>query len=53
MARLHLFEFEDLQWFPSTIRNYMTDFLQVVSNKFDFYKPITPILKRGVDASDF
>ena len=53
MARLHLFEFEDLQWFPSTIRNYMTDFLQVVSNKFDFYKPITPILKRGVDASDY
>lgn len=51
MPRLHLVEFEDLQWFPKTIRNYMTDFLQFVANKFDFYKTITPILKKGVDAS--
>lgn len=29
----------------------MTDFLQFVANKFDFYKTITPILKKGVDAS--
>lgn len=51
MARIHLVEFEDLQWFPKAIRNYMTDFLQFVANRFDFYKTITPILKRGVDAS--
>ncbi len=51
MARLHLVEFEDLQWFPKIIRNYMTDFLQFVANKFDFYKTITPILKKGIDAS--
>lgn len=51
MARLHLVEFEDLKWFPKNIRNYMTDFLQFVANKFDFYKTITPILKKGVDAS--
>lgn len=51
MARIHLVEFEDLHWFPKTIRNYMTDFLQFVANKFDFYKTITPILKKGVDAS--
>ena len=51
MARIHLVEFEDLNWFPKTIRNYMTDFLQFVANKFDFYKTITPILKKGVDAS--
>ncbi len=29
----------------------MTDFLQIVANKFDFYKTITPILKKGVEAS--
>jgi hypothetical protein len=51
MARIHLFEFEDLKWFPSSIRNYMTDFLQFTANKFDFYKTITPILKKGVEAS--
>lgn len=51
MARIHLVEFEDLNWFPKVIRNYMTDFLQFVANKFDFYKTITPILKKGVDAS--
>ena len=51
MARLHLVEFEDLKWFPKNIRNYMTDFLQFTANKFDFYKTITPVLKKGVDAS--
>ena len=44
MKRLHLFEFEDLPWFPGFIRNYGTDFLQFVSNKFDLYKGITPLL---------
>lgn len=42
MARVHLFEFEDLKWFPKNIRNYMTDFLQFVTNKADFYKDTTP-----------
>lgn len=27
MARIHAFEFEDQAWFPSVIREYMTDFL--------------------------
>jgi len=27
MARIHAFEFEDQRWFPSLIRDYMTDFL--------------------------
>lgn len=51
MPRLHLVEFEDLNWFPKNIRNYMTDFLQFTANKFDFYKTITPVLKKGVEAS--
>lgn len=48
MKRLHLFEFEDLEWFPKFLRNYVTDFLQFVSNKFDIYKPIIPILQKGL-----
>ncbi len=27
MGRLHLFEFEDQSWFPSLLREYMTDYL--------------------------
>ena len=48
MSRIHLFEFEDFRWFPAFIRNYMTDFLQFVSNAFDFYKPTVPILEKGL-----
>ena len=51
MSRIHLFEFEDLKWFPSFLRNYMTDFLQFISNKFDVYKPIVPIIEEGLEKS--
>ena len=51
MGRLHLFEFEDQQWFPSFLRNYMTDFLQHISNVFDIYKPIVPIIEKGLELS--
>ena len=51
MARLHLFEFEDQQWFPKIIRNYMTDFLQFVANTFKLFKDAPAILKKGVVAS--
>lgn len=48
MARLHLFEFEDQPWFPSRIRDYMTDYLQFASNTFDLHKGIVPIIKKGL-----
>lgn len=51
MKRFHLFEFEDLPWFPSTIRNFGTDYLQYVANKFDFYKDMVPLLLKGVRKS--
>jgi hypothetical protein len=49
MARVHLFEFEDQKWFPAFLRNYLTDFLQYGSNKFNLYSNVTPILKKGID----
>ena len=52
MARIHLFEFEDQSWFPSFLRNYMTDYLQFVANSFDMYKICVPILKKGVEAAE-
>jgi hypothetical protein len=49
MKRVHLFEFEDFQWFPSSIRNYLTDFLQFVSNRFDIYKNVVPLIEEVLD----
>ena len=51
MKRLHFFEFEDLGWFPAIIRNYMTDYLQEVTNRFDFYRELVPVLAKGVQKS--
>ncbi len=45
MARIHLFEIEDQNWFPGFLRNYMTDFLQFLSNKTKMYRPIIPIIQ--------
>jgi len=51
MQRMHLFEWEDQQWFPAFIRNFGTDFLQFVSNKADFYQAVVPIIKKGIEQS--
>lgn len=51
MARIHLFEFEDQKWFPNFLRNYGTDFLQFLSNKTKMYKPIIPIIEKGLKKS--
>ena len=48
MPRLHLFEFEDLSWFPKGLRDYGTDFLRFVANRFDAYKPMAPLIIKGV-----
>lgn len=46
--RFHLFEFGDLIWFPHIFRRFTTDFLEFGANKFDVYKPIIPIVKKGI-----
>ncbi len=48
MKRVHLFEFEDQRWFPGFLRNYGTDFLQFLSNKAQIYKPIIPLILKGL-----
>lgn len=52
MGRIHLFEFEDQKWFPSFLRNYITDFLQFLSNKTKMYKPIIPVIEKGLRKSN-
>jgi hypothetical protein len=40
MGRIHLFEWEDQDWFPARIRDYMTDFLQFLTNKTRMFSPL-------------
>jgi len=51
MKRVHALEWEDLRWFPGSWRDYGTDYLRFIAIKFDMYKPILPIIKKGLDAS--
>lgn len=51
MKRIHLFEFEDLPWFPDFLRNYMTDFLQFLTNKTKLFQPVIPIIEKGIKKS--
>ena len=51
MGRIHLFEFEDQNWFPNFLRNYETDFLQYLSNKTKMYQSIVPIIEKGLKKS--
>ena len=51
MGRVHLFELEDQSWFPAFLRNYGTDFLQFLSNKTKIYKPVIPLLEKGLKKS--
>ena len=51
MARVHLFEFEDQSWFPNIFREGITDYLQFAANKIDLYKPVIPVIRRGLEKS--
>jgi len=50
--RDYLFEFEDLSWFPNTIRESMTDYLRFLITKVDFYRPIVPLLLEGMNITN-
>lgn len=51
MKRFHALEWEDLQWFPVTWRDYGTDYLSFIANTFHIYEPIIPVIERGLAAS--
>lgn len=43
--RKYLFEFEDLTWFPDTIRESMTDYLRYLISALKFYGPVTVLIQ--------
>jgi hypothetical protein len=51
MKRLHLFEFEDMPWFPSFLRHGITDFLQFIASAYRLYRPAVARLDAAIQAS--
>lgn len=50
MKRYHLFEFEDLPWFPDVLRQSMMDFLRFAISNLRIYDPIIPLLHQIIPA---
>lgn len=51
MKRLHLFEFEDLPWFPASLRDMMTDVLGLTIELGRLYHPALPRLAAALRAT--
>jgi hypothetical protein len=51
VRRAQLFELEDQPWFPRTIRDLATDYLQFVQTRLRFDRAMAPLLRRLLDAS--
>ncbi|RDC66510.1 class I SAM-dependent methyltransferase [Adhaeribacter pallidiroseus] len=48
MQRYHLFEFEDLPWFPDIFRQSMMDFLRFMISNLKIYEPIIPFMHQAL-----
>jgi len=46
--RIHLFEFEDLTWFPNVIRVGGMDYLRYLLRATDVYEPMLPIISESL-----
>jgi hypothetical protein len=51
MRRLHLLELEDQSWFPATVRDLATDYLQFIQERFRIDRAMTPLVRRALDAA--
>ncbi len=51
MRRVQFIELHDQAWFPSFLRNYVTDALQFGFNLFKVYAPVAPLLQRVADST--
>jgi hypothetical protein len=49
--RLHLFELEDLEWFPNVIRSGATDYLRFMIEKTGIYKPAAEVIRSMLNKS--
>ncbi len=51
MRRVQFIEFHDQPWFPSLLRDYVTDALQFGFNLFQVYAPVGPLLQRTMEST--
>src|SRR5262245_45657432 len=51
IPRIHLFELEDLAWFPPIIRDLATDYLQFIATGLSLHRPVVPLLADALRAS--
>ena len=51
MRRVQFIEFHDQPWFPSFLRDDVTDALQFGFNLFDVYAPVAPLLERVTEST--
>ena len=51
MRRVHLIEFHEQAWFPSSIRDEITDTLQFGLNLLNAYAPMVPLLQSALDSA--
>jgi hypothetical protein len=49
VRRFHLIELEDQPWFPRTVRDLATDYLQFIQTHFRLDRAMTPIVRRVLD----
>lgn len=48
MRRLHLLELEDQAWFPATVRDLATDYLQFAQTATGMHKTMTPLIREAL-----
>jgi len=51
VKRRHLIELEDQSWFPATVRDLATDYLQFIQTRFRLDRAIAPLVRRLLDES--
>src|SRR6187399_3121084 len=51
MRRRQLIELEDQAWFPATIRDLATDYLQFIQTRFRLDRAMMPLIRRALDES--
>ncbi len=51
LPRFHLFELEDLSWFPRAIRDLATDYLRFMEARFALHRPVLPLLRDALEQS--
>jgi hypothetical protein len=51
LPRLQLFELEDLEWIPDSIRDLALDYLGFLEVRFALHKPVLPLLRTMIEST--